>query len=198
MTDEVHDLDSPRPVFLDYLDSDPQLAIEEFHTFTWKLAIARPPAVLNALNPADRQDSIADLVLSCIADNFAKLRKYADVGKPFAAWLTTVLDRQVRDKLRRQGRSDRALAAIDPSPPSSQNPLPRGLLECLDVCLNQMSPKCRLYLACLADGMKPAEIALLLQLPDGSNKRVSDDMRHCIHRLRTLLLEAGVRPEEVL
>jgi hypothetical protein len=45
--------------------------------------------------------------------------------------------------------------------------------------------------------MKPREIAQLLMLPEGGNKQVSDDLRHCMGRLRELLLAEGVRPEEV-
>ncbi len=193
----VHDLDAPWPAFLDLLDEDPRRALEGFHVFAWKLSESRPPAILRSLDSADQQDRIAELVLSCSRDEFRKLRRYQNVGKPFAAWLTTVLDRQVRDWLRRQRPVDDLTENLNAWDAASSPELPNRVIECLNRCMDRMSPKCRLYLVCFADGMKPKEIALLLKLPEGDNKRVSDDLRHCIRRLRDLLTEAGVRPEEV-
>jgi len=192
-----YDLDSPWPRFLDLLDTDPRHALEGLHTFAWKLSEARPPAILRSLDPADRQDRISDLVLSCCSDNFRKLRKYRDVGKPFAAWLTTVLVRQVLDWLRTQRHTeeltDEVGAAEDDPPPN----LSDRVVASLHRCLGRMTEKCRLYLACAGDGMKPQEIVLLLRLPDGENKRVSDALRHCMRRLREMLLAEGLDPEEM-
>jgi RNA polymerase sigma factor (sigma-70 family) len=196
-TQPVFDLDSPWPEFLDFLDSDPRHALEGLHTFAWKLSEARPPAIMRRLDPADRQDLISDLVLSCCSDDFRKLRRYQNVGKPFAAWLTTVFVRQVLDWLRRQRRTEELpdeFGAVEGDPPPG--PTDR-VVDCLHRCLGRMTEKCRLYLACAADGMKPREIALLLNLPEGENKRVSDDLRHCMRKLREMLLAEGVDPEEM-
>jgi RNA polymerase sigma factor (sigma-70 family) len=193
----VHELDSPWPAFLDFLDRDPRHALEGLHTFAWKLSYARPPAILRSLDPADQQDRISDLVLSCCQNDFRKLRKYHNVGRPFAAWLMVVLDRQVRDWLRSRrptNELDENLAT--PSEPPSIG-LSARIVRCLNQNLARMSEKCRLYLACLADGMKPREIALLLQMPEGGNKRVSDDLRQCMHRLREMLIADGVTPDEI-
>jgi len=197
-TQPVHELDSPWPVFLDLLDSDPRRALEGLHVFAWKLSEARPPSVLRRLPLVDRQDRVADLVLSCCQDNFRKLRSYRNVGKPFAAWLATVITHQVLDWLKSQRPLDELtdlVAAPHADPPAM---LSARVTESLHKCLGCMSEKCRIYLACTADGMKPRDIALLLRLPEHENKRVSDDLRHCMKRLRALLIAQGVDPEEVL
>src|SRR5512147_2491143 len=93
----THELDSPWPSFLDLLDEDPRRALEGLHTYAWKLFAARPPSILARLSSADREDRVAELVLSCHRDDFRRLRTYRNVGKSFAAWLTTVLVRQVMD-----------------------------------------------------------------------------------------------------
>ena len=191
----THVLDSPWPEFLDLLDADPQRALEGFHVFAWKLLVARPPAVLRSLERADREDRIADLVVSCCDDDFRKLRKYRNVGKPFSAWLTTVFVHQLLTWFRaRRPTGELTDIPVEYEPPAT---LSTRVTECVIRCLGQLTEKCRTYLACVADGMKPREIALLLRLPEGDNKRVSDDLRHCMRRLRELLLAEGVKPEEL-
>jgi DNA-directed RNA polymerase specialized sigma24 family protein len=194
----IHDLDSPWPDFLDHMDRDPGRALGGLHTFAWKLFRVRPPAILRSLPEHDREDRIADLVLSCCRDDFRKLRQYQRVGKPFSAWLTVVFAHQIFDWI----RSQRPWVEI---PDSLQHPgvgqdhmLPPRVVHCLHRCLSRLSPKCQTYLACLADGMKPREIVLVLQLPKEDNKRVSDDLRNCAGRLRELLLQEGIDPEQVL
>jgi|SRR5712671_392744 len=196
-TQPAQDLDSPWPAFLDLLDLDPRRALEELHTFAWKLSEARPPAVLRSLDLADRQDRIADLVLSCFQDDFRRLRKYQNVGKPFAAWLSTVLMRQVVSWLRSRRPVDELTDAVGAFEGDHPLGLTGRVVDCLNRCLGRMTEKCQLYLTCAADGMKPREIVLLLGLPDGENKRVSDDLRHCMRRLREMLLAEGLDPEEV-
>ena len=196
-TSYVHDLDSPWPAFLDLLDSDPRAALDGFHRYSWKLFQIRPPSVLSRLDSQDRDDLIADLVLSCCQDDFRKLRKYQNVGKPFAAWLSTVLVRQVLDWFKRQRPTDEF---TDDAHAMDEQPFPVSpkLAECLNQCLSRMSEKCQAYLSFSAHGLKPSEIAVLLHLPEGDNKRVSDDLRHCMKRLREELLKAGMRPLEVI
>jgi RNA polymerase sigma factor (sigma-70 family) len=193
----VHDLDSPWPGFLDLLDKDPRSALEGLHTYSWKLFEARPPAILRRLDTADREDRIADLVLGCCQDNFCKLRKYQNIGKPFAAWLSTVLVRQVFDWLRSQRSVEEltdAVGATEDEPPMA---LSDGIVECLNRCLGRLPDKCQKYLTYAAEGMKPREIAALLRLPKGENKSVSDDLRYCMKKLREDLLKEGVLPDEV-
>lgn len=193
----VHEIDAPWPHFLELLDTDPRRALEGLHVFAWKLFESRPPAIMRKLDPAERQDRIADLVLSCCRDDFRKIRSYRDVGKPFSAWLGIVLCRQVLDWMRTQRpviELRDAIGAIEPAP---QPGISDRVLGCLNRCLGQMTEKCRLYLACFAEGMKPKEVALLLRLPPGDNKRVSDDLRHCLNRLRAMLVSEGIDLEEV-
>ena len=192
-----HPLDEPWPAFLNRIDTDPLGALEALYTFAWKLCQARPPSILRTLDPSEQQDRISDLVVICSRDNFHKLRKYRDVGRPFAGWLATVLDRQVRDFRRQRKPAEELTEGLPAARPESGPGLSTTVLRALGRALDQMSEKCRLYLGCLADGMKPREIAELLQLPDGENTRLSDDLRHCVRRVRELLLAEGVRPEEV-
>jgi len=195
-TQSVHELDSPWPDFLSLLDEDPRRALEGLHVYVWKLFEARPPAILRKLDLSEREDRIADLVLSCYRDDFRRLRTYRNVGKPFAAWLTTVLVRQVLTWVRSQKPANELTDSI-----GAEEATPLGLsgrvTESLRRCLGRMTEKCQLYLACLADGMKPREIAVLLRLPEGDNKRISDDLRHCLRRLREMLLAEGVNADEV-
>lgn len=196
-TNFLHDLDSSWPAFLDLFDAEPRHALEGLHTFAWKLFLVRPPAVLRRLELADREDRIADVVLSCCKDDFRKLRKYQDVGKPFAAWLSTVLVRQVLDWLKSKRPTDELTDAMGATEDDPSVGLSDGITDCLRRCLGRMSDKCQKYLSFTAEGMKPREIALLLRLPEGDNKRVSDDLRHCMKKLREALLDEGVVPEEV-
>lgn len=197
-TRAIHDLDAPWPGFLDLIDRDPTRALEGLHTFAWKLFQVRQPATLRTLPEHDREDRIANLVLSCCQDDFRKLRQYRNVGKPFAAWLTVVLARQVSD-WRRAHRPWDELPDSLPHPGSGPDRMlsPR-VVECLHRCLALLSKKCQNYLACLADGMRPREIVLLYHLPKEDNARVSDDLRHCARRLREMLLQEGIDPEQVL
>jgi DNA-directed RNA polymerase specialized sigma24 family protein len=193
----VHDLDAPWPHFLDLLDKDPRRALEGLHVFAWKLFQTRPPSIFGRLDVADREDRISDLVLACYRDDFRKLRSYRNLGMPFAAWLSTVLVRQILDWIRTHRPTDELtdlMGAAHDNPPV----LGRLVEERLSRCMDRMSDKCRLYLVCVAEGMKPREITVLLRLPAGENKRVSDDLRHCLRRLRELLIAEGINPEEVL
>lgn len=193
----AHDLDSHWPAFLDLLDTDPHRALEGIHTFAWKLFEVHPPFILRKLDPTDRQDRIADLVLSCSQDRFRKLRSYRNVGKPFAAWLSTVLVRQAINWLRSRKPAEELTESLQ-SVEDDQSPgLSGRVVDSLNRCMGQMTEKCRLYLVCTADGMKPRDIALLLGVPEVDNKRISDDLRHCRRRLRELLLAEGVDPDEV-
>lgn len=191
-----HDLDSSWPAFLGLLDSNPRAALEGFHRYTWKLFQVRPPSALSRLVSSDREDQIADLVLGCCQNDFRKLRKYRDVGKPFAAWLSTVLVHQVLDWHKKRRPTDEL---TDGAYLKDEHPFPVSpkLSECLHQCLTRMSEKCQAYLSFGAHGLKPSEIVVLLHLPEGDNKRVSDDLRHCLRRLREELLKAGMRPIEV-
>ena len=193
----VHDLDTPWPGFLDYIDREPRKALEGLHVFAWKLFETRPPSILRGLDRSDRQDRIADLVYSCARDGFRKLRTYRNAGRPFSGWLTTVLVNQVLDGLRSRRPSEElteSLGGPDEDPPVI---LSNWLQERLKRCFDRMSERCQLYLACLADGLRPREIAELLQLPPSDNKSISDDLRYCLRRLREMLLQEGVNPEEV-
>lgn len=197
-THTIHDLDSPWPGFLDLIDQDPTRALEGLHTFAWKLFQVRLPSNLRTLSEHNREDRIADLVLSCCRDDFRKLRQYKRMGKPFAAWLTVVLAHQVSDWIRKERPWEEIPESLPHPGRSPDRILSPHVVECLHRCLAQLSKKCQRYLACLADGMRPREIVLLYQLPKEDNARVSDDLRYCASQLRELLLREGIDPEQVL
>lgn len=165
--------------------------------FAWRLFAARPPTVLKRLSHADREDRIADLVLSCCEWDFRRLRKYRDIGKPFAAWLTILLVNQTLDWLRSRKPFPEILEAKRAEEKDLPEPLPATIRTCIHRCLSRMGAKCQLYLACLADGMRPREIAVLVLLPE-DNKRIADDLRYCLRKLRMMLIEEGLDPGKIV
>jgi hypothetical protein len=90
MTKAESMLDQARPNFLDLLDKDPNQAFRDFYEFANKLLIINPPKSLQALTETERKDTIHDIILHCIKENFKVLRSYIDCGRPFAGWLYTV------------------------------------------------------------------------------------------------------------
>jgi DNA-directed RNA polymerase specialized sigma24 family protein len=122
---------------------------------------------------------------------------YQNMGRPFAAWLTTVLDRQVRGWLRSRKPSDEITEGSARTGTDPRLGLSNQVVDSLNRGLDELNTKCRLYLSYRSEGLKPREIADALGLPDGENKRVSDDLRHCMSRLRDFLLSRGIRPDEV-
>ena len=194
----VTDLDSSWPPFLDLLDSNPGRARELFHRFAWALFKARPPSILHSLQPADREDRISDLVMSCSRDSFRKLRQYKNTGSTFAAWLSVVLDRDVRAWM----RSRKPVEEVTEVSARTKSDTGLGLLGRISGSvqsgLRQIGTKCRVYLGYRADGLKPKEIVEELGMSASGNKRVSDDLRYCMVRLRDFLVARGVRPSEVV
>jgi DNA-directed RNA polymerase specialized sigma24 family protein len=189
----THDLDSTWPSFLDLLDSDPGGALQGLYEFAWRLSKSRPPSILLRLDPADREERVSELVLKCYDQDFRKLRTYKDMGRPFAAWLNTVLDRQVRDWY----RAEKPMEDVPDIPEPQQDGslvLTARARAIVRGCIDRMTDKCKLYLGCVADGLKPRETAALLL---GDSKQISDDTRHCLRKLREMLLAEGIRPDEL-
>lgn len=190
-------LATPWPEFLGLLDSSPTLALDGLYRFTWKLMAARPPRIYRSMSREDREDCVVDLVVGLADRDFRRLRTYRDHGRPFASWLCTTATRHaIRWLVGRRATVELPadLAADDPAP----DPVLGSLRDEIAECMAKLSPKCRTYLICLADGMRPRDVVQFLRLDMEENRAVSDDTRYCKEKLRSLLASRGITPESVL
>jgi RNA polymerase sigma factor (sigma-70 family) len=195
-------LDQGRPAFLDNLDKDRECAFREFYAFAWTLLSVSPPAVFRSFPAEEREGLVADILFHCVDQDFRVLRSYR--GGSFAGWLQTVARNRVLDEIRRRARRREV-----PLPEDEAEETPRGeirsteplqderkewsdFLESVRDCIGRMSKKCRILLWASAEGLRPREIQRLLGAGSGSNKAVSDDLRHCRDRLKRLLAEEGL------
>lgn len=190
----AHPLEQRRPGFLTLIDTDPDRAWTEFHQFAWKQLRAYPPRIFQDLDPATRDDLIAEIVLDCRRDDFHMLRGYRDEGVPFAAWLGRVARNRALSHRRREGTSDRVM--LEGSHPSGEPPPDdavhyRRSLDVVRDFIQRLNDKCRHLLSAAAAGFKPAEIAAQLGVAARDGKQVSDDLRWCRRGLRRLLREGG-------
>lgn len=194
------------PKFLRLLDSNPVQAWVGLHEFTWSTLTTHPPAAFRGLARDEREDVIADLVERLRDDGFAKLRKYRNIGRPFANWLVTVAERFTRSRLRSRRaaeRRDRAVQeragyvpggeAVSPAVSLSESVEAREVLEHVRTCMAELDPADRVLLQAAADGYKPRELTVLLGA-SLSNKQVSDRLRYLRRRLRAELASRGVQP----
>ena len=114
------------PVFLNRLEEEPQRAFAEFFSFAQRLLEVCPPGVLTQIPPDNREDVIHDIILHCCQDDFRVLKRYADQGRPFAAWFQLVARNKILDHLRSSGkismwvRTGTAAASLRNSCPSSR------------------------------------------------------------------------------
>ncbi len=196
------------PGFLDLLDSDPELAFELFYAFTVKLLKIGPPRVFLSVDQSRRQDLLHDVILHCCREDFRVLRQYTDRGRPFAAWLQLVTRNKVLDFL----RADRHSAALpldgdeedgpeipvpDTAPGADLQIDRHRTLELVRAALAKLSDACRILIQGAAEGYKPRELTRLMGWPADWNKKASDDLRECRKRLRKLLADMGLSPEEL-
>ncbi|MCX5753166.1 MAG: sigma-70 family RNA polymerase sigma factor [Candidatus Krumholzibacteria bacterium] len=191
------------PPFLKLLDSDPAAAFDGFYRFAVKSLTDMPPRLMRTMNRDDFEDLLHEIIYHCVKDNYRVLRQYVAKGHSFAAWLYTVAHNKCLD-IQRKPMIDCEPIDRDKNGKSLANVLAdkksRGedraelveILEATKRAMAQMDERCRLLLALAAEEYKPEEMVLVLRMPPGQNKKVSDDLRYCREKLKKLLTQAGI------
>jgi DNA-directed RNA polymerase specialized sigma24 family protein len=197
-----HPLHETHPAFLDLLDSNPLGAWEEFYAFAVRFLRACPPRATAGWSREEREDLVSAVVLHCCRDEFRVLRRYRDVGRPFAAWLFLVARNKALDEIkRRRGRvfgegeaEARAHSRVAVDPPADEVAGHRQTLEIALRCIEEMGDNCRLLLLGAAEGLSPRGLTAFLGWPPDWNKKASDALRECRRQLRARLKSRGVEP----
>jgi len=196
------------PTFLCLLERNPEHCFAGFYQFARKLLTVCPPRALRMVPYQQRDDIIHDIMLHCCRDDFRVLRRYQDHGKPFAAWFMLVARNKIVDLLRNErlgtpvslaeeDEENPGVILLDNTPAADQQADRKKILACVQDVLQQMSNKCRILIQAVAEGHRPREMTRLLGWPTDWNKKVSDDLRECRQRLRTLLERSGMDIEEL-
>jgi len=186
---------------MDLLDSDPDLAWEEFYAFAWKLTRLRQPQALRSLPVEEREDVISDTVQSLQENDFRLLRTYENRGKPFAVWFWKVLMRRALDRLRYL--STRQYEQI-PDGAVNRTPLPadeaasRAALEVVRATIERLTPRCRVMLLAVAEGYKPKDLLDFDSLPYDDNKKLGDQLKNCRRSLIKALAKQGYSVDDLL
>ena len=188
------------PSFLDYLDSDPDRAFREFYQYADVALRDTPPRPMRSMNHDDFEDMLADITLHCVGEDkgFAVLRRYKKMGRSFAAYLYTVANNFVLNRIksiaaRKEVDGNTVLEQIvseeeDPARKAQINELVDIVLE----ALKEIDEDCRRLLVLAAEEMKPREIVEFLRLPAGNNKKVSDRISYCREILSNMLHTKGI------
>lgn len=197
-----HILKQVWPAFLDTLEQSVTGATHEFAVFAYRLLTSNPPKILRDQSPQEREDWIQDIILHFTDDECRVLREYRNTGHPFAAWFITVVNHKAYDFYRRSAKQRGSVSSLDEQyqPPASTRTAddPAALSEFGEIlgkvrdCLRKMTGKCQMLLQAAAEEYNPREMVTLLGEGERSNKQMSDDLRACRKRLRTLLNEEGV------
>lgn len=166
---------------------------------------------MRSLSVTETQDLTQDIILHCARDNFRVLHQYADCGKPFAAWFYILAHRKCLDYIRARNRegmtvqyeSDMACSDLDwIATDSDIDPLDRtnlkSVIECVKDCMSKLRKQCQLLLQLAADEYTPKEMALVIGLPENSNKKISDDLRQCRKQLKKIVASEGIDLASVL
>jgi DNA-directed RNA polymerase specialized sigma24 family protein len=186
---------------MDLLDSDPDLAWEEFHAFAWKLTRLRQPPALASLSIEDREDLLADIVQDFQENDFRLLRRYTNQGRPFAAWFWLVLKRRALDRLKAmKTRGYEAIpeGIVDRIPLPTEETGSRAALEVVRKAIRGLSPRCRVLLLATAEGYKPKELLDLDSLPYEDNKKLADHLKNCRRSLINALAKQGYTVDDLL
>ncbi|MBU1318230.1 MAG: hypothetical protein KKG33_14055 [candidate division Zixibacteria bacterium] len=198
-------LDQSWPPFLDLLDSDPDAVFRGFYSFAIRLLKLKPPRGMRSLAETEKQDLAQSIVLHCVQDNFAVLRRYSDCGKPFAAWFYVLSHNRCLDYLKKQRREDDIFVGggecgncgqdkygEDPDIDPQERTKLKGAIEIVRACMSDLGQYCQLLLQLAADEYTPREMTMAMGWPADRNKRVSDDLRECRRRLKRLVSEKGI------
>jgi RNA polymerase sigma factor (sigma-70 family) len=196
------------PSFLDHLDRAPDRAFQGFYRFIHRLMAVCPPRVYLSIHPSQRDDLLHDIILHCCRDDFRVLRRYADRGKPFSAWLQLVARNKVLDFLRAERQAAAVpletddderpdIVVVDDGPAADQQLDRQRILGLVREGMQRLTSDCRLLIQAAAEGYKPREITRLMGWPADWNKKASDDLRACRQRLRGVLGALGLDPDEL-
>lgn len=202
-----HDLGASWPGFLDQLDSNPDRAFEKFYAHAVTMMRVCPPGVVRSLSPDQRNDLLHEVTLHCCCDDFRVLRRYADRGRPFTAWLQLVTRNKFLDQVRSGSKLKTRSLSGDGEEDDFQIPdhaaaakvegiaESRNLAQLVTQALESMSDKCRILIQGAAEGHKPRDLVRLLGWPPDWNKKASDDLRDCRRRLKLTLGDLGLDPQ---
>lgn len=114
----VRTVDQPYPPFLELLETDPALALEQFERGARGWLRSHPTASMRSLTAAERQDVIDETIRRCLAGGGEALRGYTDMWGSFAAWLAGVADSTCAARFgARRAR---------PTPTPNRRPRPKG------------------------------------------------------------------------
>jgi RNA polymerase sigma factor (sigma-70 family) len=188
------------PEFLNHLDSNRELAVAGFQRFAETLFEQAPPPNYFRVPPDDREDVVSEVILHCIDDDCAKLRKYKPrAGCAFAGWFAVVATRKITDFLRQRQRRDRELdgdglpdghgdsGTPDPEQLAIKNELERMFLS----ALRSIGQRCRLLLRLKVLEFKNREIVRVLRLPKDQNKAIGNQVLECRKKLIRELRDLG-------
>lgn len=192
------DLRDPSPGFLSRLDSDRDRAIAEFGRFTETLFREAPPPNYLSIPPDDREDVVSEVVIHCIENDCARLRKYRpQPGSLFAGWLATVAYRKILDLIKheKKRKSQSSPEENDNRPSRGPNPeqlaISRELENIFLAALRRLGRECRLLLRLRRLEFTNREIVRLLRLPSGRNKSIGNQIIECRKKLARLLRSRG-------
>jgi hypothetical protein len=192
---EHHVLQDPWPEFLNYLDSDPERAMEGLYVFLVKLLESRTPSILRSQSHEWRQDFNHDLLIHCCEEDFTRLRRYENRRRAFSSWLLTVAVHYAIERI----RPSREVPVEDPEIFSKGKPdnladtfQDKRVRECLDAIGDPCAP---LLLAWAVDELSLDELRILLRYPSGgaSEKKAWDQVhKKCKPKLLKCLKKKGI------
>jgi RNA polymerase sigma factor (sigma-70 family) len=192
------DLGDPSPSFLDELDSDRDAAVAQFRRFAEQLFREAPPPNYLRIPPDDREDFVSEIVVHCIDNDCARLRRYRhQEGALFAGWLATVAYRKITDLLRREARREKPGPSPEHQDLESNEPDPEQLaigneLENIFLsALRHLGRECRLLLRLRLLEFTNREIVRVLRLPPKRNKTIGNQIIECRKKLARLLRRQG-------
>jgi RNA polymerase sigma factor (sigma-70 family) len=188
------------PEFLTHLDSNRELAVAGFQRFAATLFEQAPPPNYFRVPPDDREDVVSEVILHCIDDDCAKLRKYQPrAGCAFAGWFAVVATRKITDFLRQRRRRDPEVDTDElpdgygnPGPPDPEQIAIKNELERMFLsALRSIGRRCRLLLRLKVLEFKNREIVEVLRLPKDQNKAIGNQVLECRKKLIRELRETG-------
>jgi len=171
------------------------------------LLLACPPTALRRAPAAMHEDLIHDVVVHCCTNDFRVLRTYRGQSSSFAAWFSFVARNRILDYWRKEKLELQPSSNLDPQELLARQPAnlsavdhdvwAREVLTTTARCLTKLSPTCQVLLKGASEGLTPKQLTRLLGWPAQRNKKASDDLRACRDRLRRLLSQEGIDPQEI-
>lgn len=188
------------PEFLRLLDTDRGRALGGFRQFAEELFRSAPPPIYFRVPVDDREDVVSEVVLHCIDNDCAKLRRYEPrEGATFAGWLAVVASRKISDLLQQRRRRGTEvtedLEGEEPPGPSPPDPeqitVKRELEGIFLTALRGIGRRCRLLLRLKLLEYKNREIVQIMRLPKRQNKTIGNQVIECRKKLVRTLRGAG-------